>query len=157
MSSFIQENEIQQIFSIMILVYLYFLMSIPRGLMPIIPTKIGLTQSAFSKQPFNLLMYTLKRVWGRGKPFLSPILLLISFNQCLVFLNLAIPFSYKLITIAPKLKGTFSSSNLFQRLAPGVVSKYFIQSMKQHKRLFLLMFHSSIMILSVTMSSTIEL
>jgi hypothetical protein len=51
----------------------------------------------FSKQPSNLFMYFTKRVGDMGKPCLTPILQLISSNQPLVFLNLAITFSYNLM------------------------------------------------------------
>jgi hypothetical protein len=87
--------------------------------------RVGLTQPTSSKHSSNLSMYMPKRVGDRGQPYLTPILKLISFDQPLVFLNLAITFSYNLTTIALNLKGTFISSNIFQRLDLGIMSKIF--------------------------------
>jgi hypothetical protein len=100
---------------------------------------IGSTQPTSSKQPSNLSMYMPKKVGDKGQPCLTPILQLIYSDHPSVFLNLEITFSYNLIAVALNSKGTFSSSNLFQRLVLGTMSKYFLKSMKQQRRLVLLL------------------
>lgn len=75
--------------------------------MMIIPTKVVLVQLASSKQPSSLSTYMSKRVGERGQPCVTLILQIISSNQPLVFLNLAMTFSYNLITTTLNLKRTF--------------------------------------------------
>ena len=96
------------------------------------------------------------KVGKRGKPCLNLLLHLISFNHPSLLLNLVMTFSYDLIAAALNLKGTFSSSNLFHRLFLGTVSKSFLKSTKQEKRLDLSLRHSSTIILSVTRWSIVE-
>ena len=81
---------------------------------------------------------------------------LISFNHPSFFLNLAMKFSYNLIATALNSKGTFSSYNMFHRLFLGTVSKAFLKSTKQQKRLDLSLRHSSTMILRVTRWYVVE-
>ena len=97
-----------------------------------------------------------KRVGERGKPCLTPILNLIFFYHPSLFSNLAMTLSYNIIVAAFNLKGTFSTTNLFHRLFLGTVSKSFLNSMKQQKRLDLSLRHSSTIILSVTRWSIVE-
>ena len=89
------------------------------------------TQQASFKQPSSLSMQIPKREREMGKPCLTPILQLMSFDQPLMFLNLAITFSYIFITTTLNLKGTIDSSNLFHKLFLGIVSKAFLKSTKQ--------------------------
>jgi hypothetical protein len=121
-----------------------------------IPVRVGLIQPSFSKHSSNLSMYMPKRVGDKGQPCLTLILQLISFDQPSVFLNLAIMFSYILIAATLNSRGTFISSNLFQRFFLGTMSKDFIKSTKQQKRLVLVLQNSFAMILKVTRWSTIE-
>ena len=74
-------------------------------------------------------------VGERGKPCLTLILHLIFFDHPSLVLNLIMKFSYNLIAAALNSKGTFSSSNVFHRLFLGTVSKAFLKSTKQQKRL----------------------
>jgi len=120
-----------------------------------IPVTVVLTQLASSKQSSNLSMYMPKRVGDKGQPCLTPILQLIYFNQPSVFLNLEITFSYSLIASSLNSKGTFISSNLFQRFFLGTMSNAFLNSTKQQKRLVLVLQNSSAMILKVTILPTI--
>jgi len=107
--------------------------------------KVDSTQPASSKHPYDFPMYMPKRVGGMGQSYLNPIFQLISLNHPSVFLNLAISFSCNLIKVALNPKETFISSNLFQRLFHGTMSKVFLKSTKQHMRLVLLFWHSSTM------------
>ena len=118
--------------------------------------RVGPIQPSFSKQSSNLSMYMPKRVGEKGQPCLTLIFHLISFDQHLVFLNLAITFSYILIATTLNSRGTFISSNLFQRFFPGTMSKVFLKSTKKQKRLVLVLRNSFSMILKVTRWSTIE-
>src|ERR1700689_2057823 len=95
-------------------------------------------------------MYMPKRVGDKGQPCLTLILQLISFDQPSMFLNLEITFSYILIATTLNLRGNFISSNLFQRFFLGTMSKAFLKSTKQQKRLVLVLRNSSAMILKVT-------
>jgi len=101
-------------------------------------------------------MYMPKKVEDRGQTLLTPIFNLIYSDQPSMFLNLVITFSYNFIATILNSKVTFISSNLFQRLVLSTVSKYFLNSMKQYRRLVLLLRHSSVMILSVTRWFTVE-
>ena len=74
----------------------------------------------------------------------------------LIALKLAITFSYNLIAVSLSSKETFSSSNLFHRLFLGTVSKDFLNSTKQQKRLDLSLRNSSTMNLSVMRWSVVE-
>jgi hypothetical protein len=121
-----------------------------------IPVSVGLTQPFFSKHSSNLSMYMPKRVGDKGQPCLTPILQLISFDQPSMFLSLAITFSYILIAAALNSRDTFISSNLFQRFFLGTMSKAFLKSTKQQKRLVLVLWNSSAMIIKVTRWSTVE-
>ena len=112
-----------------------------------IPTRIVPAQPASFKQPSSLSIEIPNRVGERGKPYLTPILHLISLDHPSLFLNLARTFSYNLIVAALNSKGTFNSSNLFHRLFLGTISKAFIKCMKQHKRLDLLL--SKIVVIDV--------
>src|ERR1700728_1960736 len=96
------------------------------------------------------------RVGERGQPCLTLMLHLISFNHPSLLFSLAIRFSYNIIAVALNSRGTFSSSNLFQRLYLGTVSKAFIKSTKQQNKLDLSLLHSSALILSVTRSSVVK-
>src|ERR1700721_167525 len=96
------------------------------------------------------------RVGERGKPCLTPMLHLISFDHPSLLFSLAITFSYNLIAAALNSRGTFSSSNLFQKLYLGTVSKAFLKSTKQQNKLDLSLRHSSAMILSVTRWYVVE-
>jgi hypothetical protein len=97
-----------------------------------------------------------KRIGDREQPCLTLILLLIYFNQPSLFLTLEITFSYNLTATTLNLKGTLSSSNLFHRLVLGTVSKDFLKSTKQQRRLILSLQHSSTMILKVTRYSIVK-
>jgi hypothetical protein len=121
-----------------------------------IPTRVVSTQLASSKQPANLLMYMSKRAGDKRQPCLTPRLQLIYFNQPSMFLNLAITFSYILISRTLNLKGTFSSSNPSQGLVLGIVSNNFLKSQKQHMKLLLLLQHFSTMIISITRWFTVK-
>jgi len=99
--------------------------------------RVGPTQPSFSKKSSNLSMYMPKRIGDKGQPCLIPILNLIYFDHPLVFLNLEIMFSYILIATSLNLRGTFISSNLFQRFFLETMSKVFLKSSKQQKRLIL--------------------
>ena len=103
-------------------------------------------QLASSKHLSSLSM---KRVGESGHPCLTPILQLISFDHPYVLLNLAMSLSYILIATTLNSKGTFSSSNLFHKLFLGIVSKAFLKSTKQKKRLHLILWQSSTIILRV--------
>jgi len=81
---------------------------------------------------------------------------LIYSDQPLVFLKLVMAFLYNLIATSLNLKGTFSFSNLFHKLFLGTVSKSFLKSKKQQKRLDLVLMHSYPMILSVMRWSMVE-
>ena len=102
--------------------------------------KIVLAQPTSSKQTSIKIP---KRVGERGQPCLTSILHLIFFYHPSLVLNLVMTFSYNLIVMTLNSKGTFSSSNLFHRLFLGTVSKAFLKSTKQHKRLDLSLRHSS--------------
>jgi hypothetical protein len=121
-----------------------------------IPVRVGSTQLIFSNQSSNLSMYMPKMVGDKGQLCLTSILQLISFDQRSVFLNLAIMFSYIRIAVALNLRGTFISSSLFQRFFLGTMSKSFLKSTKQQKRLVLVLRNSFAMILKVTRWSTVE-
>jgi hypothetical protein len=118
--------------------------------MMIVPVRVRMTQPTFSKKSSNLSMCMLKRVGDKGQPYLNPI------YKPPVFLKLVITFSYNLISISLNSKGTFIYSILFQRLDLCIVLKYFLMSMKKHRRLVLLLQHSSVMILSVIRWSIFE-
>jgi hypothetical protein len=130
--------------------------SAQRRILMTILVRVGMTQATFSSQSCNLSMYMPKRVWDKGQPYLTPILQLISFDHPSVFLNLTITLSYILIVGALNLRGTFISSNLFQRFFLGTMSNDFLKSTKQQKRLVLVLWNFSAMILKVTGWSTVE-
>jgi hypothetical protein len=118
--------------------------------------RVGSVQPTSSKQYYNLSMYMPKRVRDKGQPCLSPILQLISSYHPSVFLKLSMKFSYNLTTTSLSSEGVFLSSNLIQRLVLGTVSFVFLKSMKQQRRLGLLLQRSSIMIIIVTRWYAIE-
>ena len=100
-----------------------------------LPVKVGPTQLDFSKQSSNLSMYMPKRVGDKGQPCFTQILQLISFDQPLVFLNLAITISYILIATTLNSRGTFISSNLFQGIFPRNHVKNFSKVNKTTKKI----------------------